>query len=156
MSGLLYCPHDLSSNLEFRDDLPTLLGNNSSTSDLASTNIKCAAKCSISIYDTPDNSEVTFVNYAIIKSLFNFQFCFQDEADDRLQKVNQIKFVSPYARYLAMLPLAEQQRLEELAEQQRQNKTKKLCPDAEPEEYVSVTVLWNFLAFQRIAIGEYY
>lgn len=45
-----------------------------------------------------------------------------------------------------MLPLAEQQRLEELAEQQRQNKTKKLCPDADPEDYVRILLIFAYIS----------
>lgn len=56
-----------------------------------------------------------------------------------------------------MLPLAEKQRKEELAEQQRQDKKKKLCP--EPEEYVTAAyythiythniIISNFFNFER-------
>lgn len=61
-------------------------------------------------------------------------------------KVNEIKFVSPYARYLAILPLAEKQRLEELARTEIENKKKKLCPDKIEEEYVS-NLTWLLCRF---------
>lgn len=44
-------------------------------------------------------------------------------------KARQVKFVSPYARYLAVLPFAEQQRLEEIARKAEADRKKKLCPE---------------------------
>lgn len=62
-----------------------------------------------------------------------------EDTNDNLKKINLVKFVSPFARYLAILPLAEKQRLEELARTEAENKKKKLCPDKTDslEEYVS-------------------
>lgn len=55
-----------------------------------------------------------------------------------MKKIKAIKFVSPFARYLAILPLAEKQRIEEQARVDRENKKKKLCPEKTEnlEEYV--------------------
>lgn len=59
---------------------------------------------------------------------------------EKLKKINQIKFVSPFARYLAILPLAEKQRHEEQARLDQENKKKKLCPEKTEnlEEYVNM------------------
>lgn len=65
----LHCPHDLSKLQEFRDDLPTLLGNASehlNKTNLNEDNIfaKASAKLEIesikstlSVFDSPENSE---------------------------------------------------------------------------------------------------
>lgn len=76
LSGHLFCPHDLSINVEFRDDLPTLLGmkNNQADSnemDVTSQNIKLKEKCAISIYDTPENSEVIEQKFFLFYKHFN-------------------------------------------------------------------------------------
>ena len=42
----------------------------------------------------------------------------------------QVKFFSPYARYLAVLPFAEQERLVEAARKAEENRKRKLCPDS--------------------------
>lgn len=55
-----------------------------------------------------------------------------------------MKFISPYSRYLAVLPFVQQQRIEELSKQQEENKKKKLCPDNIPEENSVI----NFLNFK--------
>lgn len=62
-----------------------------------------------------------------------------DNINENLKKINLVKFVSPFARYLAILPLAEKERLEELARTEAENKKKKLCPEKSDnlEEYVS-------------------
>lgn len=81
VDGPLHCPHDLSQGLEFRDDLPTLLG------DLDNFNMgKCFAhnilgqqkifskskdliisKPKLSIFDSPEHTEVTeLMHYLII------------------------------------------------------------------------------------------
>lgn len=63
-----------------------------------------------------------------------------DELRSKIDRVKQIKFVSPYARYLAILPVAEKQRLVEQARLDEENKKKKLCPDkvvSEDQKFVS-------------------
>lgn len=47
---------------------------------------------------------------------------------EKLKKLQQIQFVSPYSRYVAMLPLAELEKKEELARIEAENKKKQLCP----------------------------
>lgn len=105
-------------NAEFRDDLPTLLGYSSLKHFKNSA--KAAKQSALSVFHEIDIDE------GVTK-----------------KKLNQIKFVSPYTRYLAMLPFAEKQRLEELAKQEEENKKKRLCPEVNPEEFVSVFVAFS-------------
>lgn len=59
----------------------------------------------------------------------------------KIDRVKQIKFVSPYARYLAILPLAEKQRIADQAQLDLENSKKKLCPDKvapEDQKFVSI------------------
>uniref|UniRef100_A0A0K8US75 Exosome complex component 10 homolog n=1 Tax=Bactrocera latifrons TaxID=174628 RepID=A0A0K8US75_BACLA len=112
----LYCPHDLSHNEEFRDDLPTLLNfrKNPLLPSPTKANVKMA-KPALSIYETPEPSE-------------------DDDEDQRKQKHlhSNIKFVSPYQRYLAMLPLIEKEKAEEAARIEAENKKRQLCPAVKP------------------------
>lgn len=108
MNSHLYCPHDLSGNTEFRDDLPTLLGNNISSTILPESvlsKLKLNGP-SLDVFHTSSRIEKKTVNGA------------------------QIKFFSPYARYLAVLPFAEQERLAETARKAEENRKRKLCPDS--------------------------
>ncbi|XP_017481740.1 PREDICTED: exosome component 10 [Rhagoletis zephyria] len=111
----LYCPHDLSHNEEFRDDLPTLLSfrNNPILPSPAEVNVRLA-KPVLSIYETPEPSD--------------------EDEDQRKQKqlYSNIKFVSPYQRYLAVLPLVEKEKAEEAARIEAENKKRQLCPAANP------------------------
>lgn len=104
----MYCPHDLTGNSEFRDDLPTLLGNNNSPTILSESvlnKLKLNGP-SLNVFHTSSRAEKKTVNGT------------------------QIKFFSPYARYLAVLPFAEQERLAELARKAEENRKRKLCPDS--------------------------
>ncbi|XP_067617053.1 exosome complex component 10 homolog [Eurosta solidaginis] len=109
----LYCPHDLSHNEEFRDDLPTLLNfrNNPILPSPAKLRVNMV-KPILSIYESPEQ--------------------FDEIEDKRKQKhlLSSIKFVSPYQRYLAVLPLAEKEKAEEAARIEAENKKRQLCPDA--------------------------
>lgn len=108
----LYCPHDFSANAEFRDDLPTLLGSN-------------------------DSRTVNALNESVLQRLkLNGPsidvFHTSSRAEKKQVVVNdaQIKFSSPYERYIAVLPFAEQERLAESARIAEQNRKRKLCPDS--------------------------
>lgn len=108
----LYCPHDFSVSTEFRDDLPTLLGSKTNqTSNELSESVLKRLKLngpSIDVFHT------------------------SSRAENKRAEVNvaQIKFSSPYERYIAVLPFAEQERLAEAAQIAEQNKKRKLCPDS--------------------------
>lgn len=104
----LYCPHDLTGSTEFRDDLPTLLDNNNYSTVLPESvlnKLKLNGP-SIGVFHTSSRTEKKTINGT------------------------QIKFFSPYARYLAVLPFAEQERLIELAKKAAENRKRKLCPDS--------------------------
>lgn len=71
-------------------------------------------------------------------------FSQDDELRSKVDRVKEIKFVSPYARYLAILPLAEKQRLADQARKDLEDSKKKLCPDKvapEDQKFVSLSVL---------------
>lgn len=104
----MYCPHDLTGNTEFRDDLPTLLGNNDKLNNLPEfilNKLKLDGP-SINAFHTSSRTEPKTFNGT------------------------QIKFFSPYSRYLAVLPFAEQERLAETARLAEVNRKRKLCPDS--------------------------
>ena len=70
-----------------------------------------------------------------------------------MNKIKNITFVSPYARYLAILPLAEKQRLAELAQAEKESRKRKLCPDRIEEPPVEVSVeCYQFLIFHHIVL----
>lgn len=109
----LYCPHDFSVNTEFRDDLPTLLGSNNTSQTLTELNESILKRLklngpSVDVFHTSSRTEKkrTEVN------------------------ADQIKFSSPYERYIAVLPFAEQERLAEAARIAEENRKRKLCPDS--------------------------
>lgn len=77
----LHCPHDLSKLQEFRDDLPTLLDSLDKANiadDLKQSNIFIraslkldieSAKSSLSVFDSPENSDNEVRNIFIIQIL---------------------------------------------------------------------------------------
>lgn len=98
----------MTGNTEFRDDLPTLLGNKNSSNNL-SESVLSKLKLngpSVDVFHTSSRVEKKTVNGT------------------------QVKFFSPYARYLAVLPFAEQERLAETARRAEENRKRKLCPDS--------------------------
>lgn len=121
MNGQLYCPHDLSGNTEFRDDLPTLIGGNMQQTSFCSQ---------------------TVIGKLKVKGPTIKVFHLAGKGDGKkANKGAQIKFVSPYARYLAVLPFAEQQRQEELAKAAEESRKRKLCPDRHVTIKPEVTVV---------------
>lgn len=107
----LYCPHDLTGSSEFRDDLPTLLGNITNGSNNLSQTVLNKLKLSGPAVDVFHTSSRT-------------------EKKESTVNDSQVKFSSPYARYLAVLPFAEQERLVEAAKLAEKNRKRKLCPDS--------------------------
>lgn len=107
----LYCPHDLTGSSEFRDDLPTLLGNITNGSNNLSQTVLNKLKLSGPAVDVFHTSSRTEKKEATVHD-------------------SQVKFFSPYARYLAVLPFAEQERLVEAAKLAEKNRKRKLCPDS--------------------------
>ena len=129
----LYCPHDFSANVEFRDDLPTLLGSNSSQ---------------------PLNN----LNESILKrlklngpSIDVFHTSSRTEKKRTIVDDAEVKFSSPYKRYIAVLPFAEQERLAESARIAEQNRKRKLCPDSVIEVCIK-----NKIFFVKFSIFEFF
>lgn len=78
LSSHLYCPHDLSINYEFRDDLPTLIGTNDFNEDF-NTTLKVIKDSSLGICkDMSKNLTVSIMFFflSIIYSKFPYDFHF--------------------------------------------------------------------------------
>lgn len=97
---------------EFRDDLPTLIGNKNEIEE----NFQ---KLTMSIIHKLKPTGPTI-------SIFH-QSSRAEKKD--LPSSVQLKFISPYERYLAVLPFAEQERIAETARLAELNRKRKLCPD---------------------------
>lgn len=64
LTGHLFCPHDLSHNTEFRDDLPTLIGQQQQQQqslDGSTFKSKLIKNSTISVFDTPGNSSEVWI-----------------------------------------------------------------------------------------------
>lgn len=92
----LYCPHDLSHQTDFRDDLPTKIGN---------VNL---------IKDVDDKIEIRSVALSVFDKSENV-------TRKRNDKIN-VQFVSPYQRYKLMIPFMEEQKKRELAMEEEKKK----------------------------------
>lgn len=110
LNSHLYCPHDIPVNTEFRDDLPTLLGQTGANEDR--------------------ENQLQFKEKVKLPSISVFLATEKTKKSKKssLPVIEKIKFVSPYSRYLAVLPFAEKQRAEELAKEAEENSKRKLCP----------------------------
>lgn len=84
MDSPLHCPHDLSKNSEFRDDLPTLLNKTETVLNFASSLDLEQTSSVISVFDSPD-----------------------DEMDGSSAKLKNLKFLGPYDRYKLVKPFVE-------------------------------------------------
>lgn len=125
----LYCPHDFSANSEFRDDLPTLLGSSNNSQAVNALNESVLKKLklngpSIDVFHTSSRAEK---KHAVVNDA-------------------QLKFSSPYERYIAVLPFAEQERLAEQARVAEQNRKRKLCPDS----VIDVRILLNVCSMKTV------
>ena len=89
----LYCPHDLSHQTDFRDDLPTKIGNKDLDKDVESINIR---QIKLSVFDKTEN-------------------VFRKGKD-------VVQFVSPYTRYKLMIPFMEEQKKRELVIEEEKRK----------------------------------
>ncbi|XP_034115293.2 exosome component 10 [Drosophila albomicans] len=115
----LNCPHDFSHHEETRDDLPTLL-KRSSTGKLL----------------RPDQQESNKPLLPVMTpafGLFQKSASTAQEDDKRWQQARKESQMlrMPYKRYLAILPLMQQQKIEQNAREQRELAQRRLCP-AEP------------------------
>lgn len=105
VNQFLYCPHDLTHDSDFRDDLPTLLGSKHQSAGAFSSPLKRM------------NSKISLLD---------------DEGEDvdnkKLATLKDIKFITPYSRFLSILPVAEEQERLDTARAAEEAKKKKLCP----------------------------
>lgn len=102
----LYSPHDLSTQNETRNDLPTLLGSNK-------------------IKESFENVVLNEISLPVF-----------DKQPFMYRKELEIKFISPYHRYKLMIPFMEAQRKKEMAEAEERRKKmleekKKQLPELE-------------------------
>ncbi|XP_075147723.1 exosome component Rrp6 [Haematobia irritans] len=111
----LHCPHDLTAAEEFRDDLPTLIRfdkeHGIQFNDESSQISRSMMKPVLSVFDTPENSE-------------------EDDEIFRHRQCEKQKILLPYKRYMAVLPMIEQEKREEAARLEAENKKRQLCPEA--------------------------
>ncbi|XP_013110735.2 exosome component 10 [Stomoxys calcitrans] len=111
----LHCPHDLTAAEEFRDDLPTLIRFDREQGLQISNELShlpiAIVKPVLSVFDTPENSE-------------------EDEATYRRRQTEKKKLLLPYTRYMTVLPMIEQEKREEAARLEAENKKRQLCPEA--------------------------
>ncbi|KAH8340929.1 hypothetical protein KR059_009787 [Drosophila kikkawai] len=116
-SSKLYCPHDFSHQEEARDDLPTLL-KRSATGKLQLPRQKSIKENllkppAMALFDKPPKpTQEEELRWA------------------HLRKESQMLRM-PYKRYLAILPLMEQLKAEQMARERSEQLNRRLCP-AEP------------------------
>lgn len=90
----LYCPHDLNHQREFRDDLPTVIGNKEVTMCIDDVDIH---QVKLSVFEKTENIS-------------------------RKSKEIVMQFISPYHRYKLMIPFMEEQKKREVAAEDEKRK----------------------------------
>ncbi|EDW67484.1 exosome complex component 10 homolog [Drosophila virilis] len=115
----LNCPHDFSHQEETRDDLPTLLGLN------GSGKLQRPSKPRLEAPSVPLAAPTL--------SLFKRQTASTQEDQLRLLRARKESQTMrmPYKRYMAILPLMQQQKIEQTAKENNELLKRRLCP-AEP------------------------
>ncbi|KAF5298456.1 hypothetical protein FQR65_LT01235 [Abscondita terminalis] len=111
MDSPLHCPHDLSKSCDFRDDLPTLLGNlenNSLEDDEANQNL--------SVENTKSS----------IRFLMRLVFLKKKRCHNAMFKIKRMAFLAPYERYELIKPYIQEEEKEEKA---TEDQTKELSND---------------------------
>lgn len=93
----LHCPHDLSKNPEFRDDLPTLLQRKGDFKVFPKSSHLEKASPAFSIFDSQEDSE-------------------EGEA---AKKLKALKFLGPYERYKFVKPFIEAEEAKAAAERKK-------------------------------------
>lgn len=114
VNQFLYCPHDLTHDSDFRDDLPTLLGSKNRSAGAFSSPLK-RTYSKISLLEDEGEEE-------------------QEVDNKKLTTLKDIKFITPYSRFLSILPVAEEQERLDNARAAEEAKKKKLCPTAKEME----------------------
>lgn len=89
LEGPLLCPHDLSHVPDFRDDLPCLLGAEAEEEGAQHEPTLCAAAPAVTVFDDAD--------------------AWADEVEEEVPaRLKQVRFVSPYTRYLRVRPYTQE------------------------------------------------
>ncbi|XP_016976066.1 exosome component 10 [Drosophila rhopaloa] len=127
-SSKLYCPHDFSHQEETRDDLPTLLKRSSTSGKL----------------ELPREEDAPTEDLPIVApamALFDKPGKPTQEEELRwahLRKESQALRM-PYKRYLAILPLMEQLKADQIARERSELLKRRLCPAAPaPEQNIKL------------------
>ncbi|VEN41035.1 unnamed protein product [Callosobruchus maculatus] len=105
----IHCPHDLTKTQEFRDDMPTLLGNKTSL-----------------VKELLDK-EIPVQKHNSMYAVFNIPDKLDNElSSEAKEKLSCISFLGPFERYKLVKPYiqAEEQRLAEQKEKEEQEKAK--------------------------------
>lgn len=108
MDSPLHCPHDLSKNSEFRDDLPTLLNKKLIVRDILTLEENSPE---ISLFDSP-------------------------EQETAITKLKTLKFLGPYDRYKLVKPFIEAEEAKVAAEREK-NPEKKEEEDPSIEDRIA-------------------
>lgn len=96
----LHCPHDLSKNSEFRDDLPTLLNKNEVSTNNSESSMLEQTSPIVSLFGSTEHSE--------------------DETDvAALTKLKNLKFLGPYDRYKLVKPFIEAEEAKAVEEREK-------------------------------------
>ncbi|GAB0091016.1 exosome component 10 [Sergentomyia squamirostris] len=102
INSFLYCPHDLRHDGDLKDNLPTLL-----TSDECETEVESLMR-----------------KFKPLVTVF--------EASTGRKSLPKITFISPYQRYRAVIPIAEEERRKAKQIEEKEMLKRRLCPEEEP------------------------
>lgn len=122
MDNVLHCPHDLSKAEEFRDDLPTLLGDRlkrNQAQPVDDVTLLVQHTPAISVFHTPDNSD-TETDQCIAPAI--------------RQKMKKIKFLGPYERYKLVKTYVQAEEAKEKLQAETQDKEQKTATDDRTDE----------------------
>lgn len=143
MDSPLYCPHDLSKSGEFRDDLPTLLDNNSNPlMELLNKDFdfeKPESELSIFNSSVNDFNKVKLNKTINGYGLLGLNLQIDEEISEKLQS---IKFMGPFERYKMVKPFiqAEEERL--AAEKEKADNEKKADEPTDDQRMESVRIYY--------------
>nr|XP_023014126.1 exosome component 10 [Leptinotarsa decemlineata] len=108
----LHCPHDLTKTNDFRDDLPTLLGN---------LELKKFHECV--------NDELALERCTPTFSVFDGDKIQVEDANDTRKKLQSFKFLTPFERYKLVKPFIQEEE-EKLAAAEKDKETEEQPPNS--------------------------
>lgn len=139
MDNVLHCPHDLSKAEEFRDDLPTLLGDRlkrNQAQPVDDVTLLVQHTPAISVFHTPDNSD-TETDQCIAPAI--------------RQKMKKIKFLGPYERYKLVKTYVQAEEAKEKLQAETQDKEQKTATDDRTDEDRISALHKHFIQVSNIA-----